>query len=201
MKIIDVEQRSPEWFQLRTIPTSSNFGKIFAGTGKKSTSANKYMEEILAQWIAGKPVDSDINSPYIDRGVEQEPVARAMYEFLTDNVVSEVGFCIHDSGLFGGSPDGLVGDDGGLEIKCVKASTLIHYYRSGFPVGYKPQVQGYLLITGRKWWDFFAYNADMDPYMERVERDENYISGLEKALMDFCEKLERVKDELKEYKL
>jgi len=202
MKILECEQQSPEWFQARCdLPTSSKFDKIYTGSGKKSTSANAYMEEILAQWIAGKAVDSDINSPYIDRGNVQEPDARNLYEFITDNEVKQIGFCIHDSGLFGGSPDGLIGDDGGVEIKCVKASTLVHYYRKGFPIGYKPQIMGYLLITGRKWWDFIAYNADMEPYMERIERDEDYIKEQEKALYEFCEKLQKEKEALKGWKV
>jgi hypothetical protein len=87
--------------------------------------------------------------------------------------VVEVGLCLHDEFECGASPDGLVGDDGGLEIKCPLPHTHVSYLRAGDVTGkYIPQIQGCLWITGREWWDFMSYHPAMEDLIVRVYRDE-----------------------------
>ena len=197
-----MKQGTPEWFQARLgIVTASKMSNIITPTGKSSTSAQKYMDELLAEYLAGQPIDIQEPTSWMLHGNETEAEARNAYSFITDNEVREVGFCLNDEETLGASPDGLVNPDGGCEIKCVKGSTMIVYYRKGFPLTYKPQVQTTLLVTGRKWWDFFAYHKNMRPYLERVERDEDYIKQISEALQGFNDKLEKAKEEFKEYRV
>ena len=122
MIIHDVEQGSPEWFGVRHVPTASNFSKILTAGGKASTSANVYMIDLLATWLVGFAPDEGFGNAWTDRGHELEVIARENYEIERDTV-TEIGFCTTDDGLYGCSPDGLVGAFGGLEIKCPNAST------------------------------------------------------------------------------
>ncbi len=112
MIIVDVEQGTDEWFAARTgIPTASMFDKIITPTGKKSTSAKAYMNQLLADWYVGRPVDPWEGNKFTEIGNERESESRDLYAFLTDNTVEEVGFCLYDEqALIGCSPDGLVGD-------------------------------------------------------------------------------------------
>ena len=199
MRVLDMEQGSPAWFTARLgRPTASRYGEIYTGTGKASTSAQGYMDELNADWLAGVPTDSFEGNFWTDRGTELEAQARAGYEWDTDNAVIQVGCCWTDDGMTGGSPDGLIGDDGGLEIKCPKAKTLVSYLRNGgIPTKYIPQVQGYMMITGRAWWDFYAWHPKLPALLVRVERDEEYICNLHDAVMRFVEKMLKQRDQLK----
>lgn len=179
MITIDCPQNSAEWHKARSgIPTASMFSSIITPTGKASTSAQTYMNQLLADYIAGKPVDPWEGNKYTDIGTEREPESRSLYELFTDNTVESVGFVYKDEKrLVGCSPDGLVGDDGLVEFKNPKGSTLIGYkLKGGLPSNYKPQVQGQLWITGRQWCDFMAYHPDLGHYLHREERDEQYIT-------------------------
>ena len=202
MKILAIEQKSEAWFQARLGKvTASKVSNIITPTGKKSTSAQNYMDELLAEYIAGKPIDVMEPTAWMAHGNEFEAEARSAYSFITDNEVKEVGFCMDDNETMGISPDGLIDPDGGLEIKCVKGSTLISYYRKGFPLTYKPQVMMSLYVTGRKWWDFMAYHQNLRPYIERINRDDEYIELMGKFLVEFNEKLAKAKDDLKEWRV
>ena len=105
-------------------------------------------------------------------------------EFSQDVEVVEVGLCLHDIIDAGASPDGLVGDDGLLEIKCpFEADIHVEYLRAqALPDKYKPQVMGQLWITGREWCDFLSYHERMKPMLVRVYRDEEYITVLEQIV-------------------
>lgn len=191
MIILDVEQGSEAWFQARAgVPTASAFKRILTGTGKPTSASvrDTYMYELIAEWM-GAQVES-FQSEWMARGTELEPQARAYYEFMVDADVVEVGTVFKDARReYSCSPDGLVDDDGGLEIKCPKASTHIKYLLGGkLPTEYVPQVQGSMLVTGRKWWDFLSFHPDLDPFLIRVERDEDYISALETELTKFIQK-------------
>ena len=179
--LVEVEQRSDAWQKLRVgIPTASCFDKIITpATGRASASAVAYRRELLAEWLMGEPV-SIKESGWMQRGTEMEPDARAFYEFGADAEVTEAGFVFLDERrLIGCSPDGLVGDDGLVEIKCPAPHTHVGYLiDSRLPTAYIPQVQGALWVTGRQWCDFVSYSDTMESLIVRVNRDESYIAKM-----------------------
>jgi len=179
MLVSNFEQGSQEWLQSRLgKPTASNFGKLITPTGKPSTSAEGYINDLIAQKITGELPEFYTNAA-MERGNELEPAAKALYEFINDVEVVEVGLCLHDTLDCGASPDGLIGVDGGIEIKCPLPHTHIAYLREGVvPSKYIPQIQGCLWITGREWWDFMSYHPAMEDLIVRVERDNEYIKKL-----------------------
>jgi hypothetical protein len=201
--IHQVEQGTPEWFAVRLgIPTASNFAKIITSTGKPSTSAAGYMDQLLADWLAGEVTDAVEANYWMDRGTEMEGRAREAYSLITGHSVEHVGFITDGKRQWGCSPDGLIGDDGGLEIKCPKASTLVSYYRAGkCPADYWPQVQGALWVTGRAWWEFLAYHPALRPFIVHVERDAEYIGKLAEAVEGFVAKLTEAQEALKEWRM
>jgi len=179
--LVEVEQRSDEWQKLRCgVATASCFDRIITpATGKPSASAVAYRRELLAEWLTGQPV-SIKESGWMQRGTEMEPEARAFYEFEADAEVTETGFVFLDERrLIGCSPDGLVGDDGLVEIKCPAPHTHVGYLIDAkLPTAYIPQVQGALWVTGRRWCDFISYHPEMEPLIVRVKRDEGYIAKM-----------------------
>jgi len=179
MRVIECEQGSDEWIAARLgIPSASMYGKIITTQGKWSTQADAYINQLVAEKLTGEQTPFYQNE-HMARGTELEPDARKMYEFMKEDV-QEVGFCLHDTLEAGASPDGLIGEDGGLEIKCPAPATHVEYLRGGkLPSKYKQQVMGCLWITGREWWDFMSYHPSMKPLIVRVERDEDYITELE----------------------
>ncbi len=191
MTTIDTPQRSREWFEARRgIPTASRFDKILTpATGKPSSQADGLINELIAESVL--PPDEGLVprfvSPEMEEGMRLEAEARCAYELeYAPGPVTEVGFVLHSSGLFGGSPDALVGEDGGVEIKCPLAKTHIGYVRDGvLPLDYKLQVHGYMAATGRKWWSFFSYSRHFPAFHVRVERDA-FTERLEMALLAFC---------------
>ena len=191
MLVSNFEQGSNEWLQSRLgKPTASNFGKLITPTGKPSTSAEGYINDLIAQKITGELPEFYTNAA-MERGNELEPAAKALYEFINDVEVAEVGLCLHDTLDCGASPDGLIGVDGGIEIKCPLPHTHISYLRGGcIPAKYIPQVQGCLWITGREWWDFMSYHPAMEDLIVRVYRDETYIKALADAVTRAVEIIE-----------
>lgn len=183
MRIDQHEQGSPEWLAARLgIPSASMFAKIVTTKGAWSTSADSYINQLVAERLTGER-EEVFQSHHMIRGTELEPDARDLYSLMTDSEVTEVGFCLHDTLAAGCSPDGLIGEDGGLEIKCPAPSTHVEYLRGGvLPSKYKQQVMGCLWITGREWWDFMSYHPTMKPLIVRVERDEEYIAALENCV-------------------
>lgn len=183
MRIDQHEQGSPEWLAARLgIPSASMFAKIVTTKGAWSTSADTYINQLVAERLTGER-EEVFQSHHMIRGTELEPDARDLYSLMTDSEVTEVGFCLHDTLAAGCSPDGLIGEDGGLEIKCPAPSTHVEYLRGGvLPSKYKQQVMGCLWITGREWWDFVSYHPTMKPLIVRVERDEEYIAALENCV-------------------
>mgnify|MGYP000855393200 CR=1 FL=1 len=191
MKIIECEQKSEEWFQARCgIPTASNFSKIITSQGKTSTQREKYMFQLAGEAVIGKSEETYHNAAMI-RGIELESEAREYYSFINSVTIDQVGFCLADG--YGASPDGFVGQDGVLEIKCPIISTHVGYLlENKLPVEYFQQVHGELLVTGRKWCDFVSYFPGLKPLIIRVERDESFLKKLEIELRVFCKELEDV---------
>lgn len=194
---IECEQGSAEWAKARSgIPTASNFHRIVTPkTGRLSESSHAYLCELLAERMLGVSLD-DSMSEWMERGKELEESAVAYYELQKDTETEEVGFCLRDDRSAGCSPDRLVGDDGGLEIKCPSAAVHVAYLIDP-PHKYRPQIQGSLWVTGREWWDFLSYNPILPPALIRFERDEDYIEKLAAAVGAFSERLEEAFEKMK----
>jgi hypothetical protein len=199
MKIIDCKQYSPEWWSARRgVPTASRFDEIITpSTGKKSGQAKAYMAELAGDVACLNPNffserDAKPKSYAMAAGTANEPHARLFYEMERSAEVQQVGFVMSDCGRFGCSPDGLVGEDGGLELKCPMLKTQAQYVLGGtLPVEYRPQVHGTLIITGRPWWDFLSYSPGLPPLLVRVEPDE-YTEALRQFLNEFFEEYQVV---------
>lgn len=157
----DVEQNKPEWDLLRVGKiTSSNLAKVMANYGKAfGEPAKKYASEIALGQITGKVSANGYTNNHMERGHEEEPLAREAYEDRYMTIVTNGGFYALDD--LGASPDGLVGDDGLVEIKSAIIS--IHYARiakQSYDTAYKWQLISNLKISGREWIDFISYCAD-----------------------------------------
>ncbi len=203
MILHDVEQGSLAWFQIRCgIPTASEFSRLVTGTGKPSTSLPGYANELAAEKFAGKPMSEFDGNAWMDRGKEKEAEAIAFYEFTNDVTVARVGFCTLDDGSAGCSPDGLIGEDGGLEIKCLKAESHVevvtyHKKHGVCPPKYAPQVQGSLLITGRKYWEQFFYHPDLPPLIVRTVPDMAFQTMLADAIREVCRQRDTALEQLR----
>lgn len=173
MKIVDCIQGTDEWKAARAgIATASSFDAVMAkiASGEAATRRN-YRVRLVVERLTGRPLEGGFTSAAIRQGHEREPDARAAYETHTKRFVSEVGLCLHDRLECAASPDGLVGDDGGVEIKCPELSAHLDYFnRKDEPPEYRPQIQGNLWITGRAWWDFVSFNPDFPEHMQLVIR-------------------------------
>lgn len=188
-----IEQGSPEWHQLRAGKfTGSRFAEVVAvnkKTGGKLKSYDDLIWEIAAERLTGTQ-DAGIDAYSLRWGREVEPYAREAYEAATGHFVDQVAFVTHPGHPFAGaSPDGLVGDDGGLEIKSPK-NTVNHLQRwdTGMPEEFVAQVQGCMWVTGRAWWDFVSYDPKVPAPLRllrlRVKRDEAFINRLEAAVLE-----------------
>ena len=186
MEIFSFEQGTPEWFAARLgIPTASMFKAVLAKGGGKTRK--KYLHDLAGERITGKQMEGFL-SDHTQRGNDWEAEARETFASLSGLVPVQVGFI--KNGRCGCSPDSLIGETSGLEIK----TTLPHIQNkrltaNKLPPEYKAQVQGCLMITERETWEFFSYCRVELPLRVTVHRDEEYI----KILQD---ELERFNDEL-----
>lgn len=188
MKTFDVPQRSDEWFKLRRgIPTASRFDMIMtAVTCKPSSSQAKLIDQLLAESLL--PAETvERSSADMEHGMILEAEARCAYELgYAPDKVTEVGFILSDCGRFGCSPDGLVGDKRGVEIKCPNPSTQVSYVRAGvLPSEYKCQVHGSMIVSGRSEWDFFSYARGLPPLCVTVRADD-FTNKLRVEIDAFC---------------
>ena len=197
MKILEHEQRSPEWYKARCgIPTASSFDMIITTTGKQSASRKKYLYQLAGERLGGI-VDETYQSFAMQQGVLKEEEARKLYEIATGQDVTPVGFCLSDCGKYGCSPDGLVGVMGGYEVKCPLIHTHIGYLlENDVPTDYYTQVQGQLLVTGREWVDFMSYFPGLKPLIVRETPDDVFQRLLKTELDLFCEDLEKLVKQL-----
>lgn len=191
MKIINAEQRTPEWFAARLgRATASRFADVLATIKSGEAAARKnYRAQLICERLTNQ-MEEGFESEAMRRGTESEPLARVRYELATGLTVVEAGFCQHDELMAGCSPDGFVGEDGLIEIKCPNTATHIETVLAGkMPSGHLPQVQGQMWITGRQWCDFVSFDSRLPEHLQlfvqRVERDEKYIASLAEAVSDF----------------
>jgi predicted phage-related endonuclease len=197
VKIINCQQGTDEWFLSRLgVPSASCFDKIVTMKGEPSKQAEKYLFKLAGEKVSGKAEETYQNDA-MKRGVEMEDQARQLYQILTDTQVEQVGFCVADGG-YGCSPDGLVGEDGMIEIKCPSIAVHVEYLLGGkLPSDYFQQCQGQLLVTGRKWSDFVSFYPGLKPLIVRVTPDEKFITALRAELEQFCVRLNETINKIK----
>ena len=192
----NIIQGTPEWFRVKLgVPSAGSFDKIVTTKGEPSKQRVKYAERLAGEIVSGIREDT-YQSAAMERGVELEAEARECYEFITGNKVDQVGFCKTD--IAGCSPDGLIGKDGGLEIKCPSMAVHVGYLRGKkLPTDYFQQVHGSLFVTGREFWDFCSYFPGLKPFILRVFPDEGFIKCLERELISFNEELNKIVEEIR----
>lgn len=193
-----MEQRSPEWFAARCGKvTASRLYDVIARTKSGyAASRQNYMAELICQRLTGKPEEGFTNAAMM-RGTELEPVAREMYalnEF--DAVISEVGLIDHPTiAGFAASPDGIVNDDGLIEIKCPNTWTHLQTLKTGVPKRqYLLQMHAQMMCTGRKWCDFVSFDDRLPPelayFKTRINFDEVLAEEIEQEVVKFLTELE-----------
>ena len=192
-----MDQGSDEWFAIRIGKvTASRVADVLAKTKSGySASRDNYMAQLVCERLTGQKAEGFTNAA-MQHGTETEPLARAAYEALKDVLVDEVGFVPHPTiQMAGASPDGLVGDDGLLEIKCPNTATHIDTLLSEtVPTKYYTQMQFQLACTGRKWCDFVSFDnrlpEELQLFIKRVPRDDTYIKLMEAEIVQFIAELD-----------
>ena len=198
MRIIDCLQWSEEWERWRNRPTTSEFSSfVTPARGDYSAQATAYAAKIVAKRLG--VYTEPPPSFWMEWGMEQEPLAKAAYAAETGFDISDAGFILPDhTDAYGGSPDGLVGEDGLLEVKCPAPETLIMYHANGeLPAQYRPQVQGLLMISQRAWCDFYAFHPALPAFLVRVERDEKYQQKIADALLRLLKEITQIEGKLR----
>ena len=197
--INNIEQNSPEWDTLRMgIPTASNFKLIVTTKGKRSASREKYLYKVAGESLSGEKQNGYYNSS-MARGHEREAEARNLYAFTKSVKVDTPAFCYRDEEkLYGCSPDGLVGEDGGFENKNAESWVQLDRLENEWTgTEHFQQVQGSLFITGRKWWDLMSYSRGLKPIIKRFYPDPVFFRNLHIELNLFNKDLTKL---IKEHK-
>lgn len=201
----DFEQGTPEWFAARKgVITGSRFRdcRDKLKNGNPTSKCTGYAMDTARERVGGT-VPPLFQNAAMRTGTEQEPLARMAYEALTGNLVQEVGFFTTDDAMFGLSPDGLIGDDGVLEIKTlVSSDTLFTVLADGDISAYVDQCNGYLWLLGRQWVDLVLWAPDLAELglqmtVRRITRDEEDIQALEDDLMKFAQTVRSFESKLR----
>jgi putative phage-type endonuclease len=213
MLIEGLEQQTPEWLQMRCgMATASRIAQTQSFLTRKSKNGDKgeetaarkaYRYDLAIEMLTGRTVDTYVSQP-MEWGIDNEPLARAAYEMATDVEVELVGFAIHDViNRFGASPDGLIGSDGLIEIKCPTTATHIDYLLAGVvPEEYQPQMLAEMACTGRQWCDFVSFDPrlpkELQLFIRHFKRDQKRITELEDAVMKFLGEVDDLLTRLKQ---
>ena len=159
--------------------------------GDFSEAAKNYAFRLAIERISGEPLDEGFETYAMRRGHELEPAARHEHEIASGHVVHRAGFIVSEDGLFGASADGLIGQDGGSEYKClISPERLRSVYIDADISDFVDQVQGCLWLSGRKWWDFAVYCPAMGMiekqlWLRTYQRDDEYIDQMVLDLVEF----------------
>jgi putative phage-type endonuclease len=191
------EQGSPEWFAARCGKVTASRVVDVLATIKTGESASRknYRADLVVERLTGNKTEG-FSSPAMAWGVETEPQARAAYEARTGNFVDQIAFVDHPTiPNFGCSPDGLVGEDGLIEIKCPNTSTHIDYIEDDQPPKkYIGQMMAQMACTGRKWCDFVSFDPKLPDglqlFVVRLYRDDKYILVMEDAVSMFLKEVD-----------
>lgn len=200
MKEFSCAQGEHEWLQARV-------GKVTASEADQIMTPNfelrtgempkTYLARKLAEKVLNRPLEG-FSTFETEQGELLEMEARRWFSFEHNHKVREVGFIEHDDGRCGCSPDALLDDDGGLELKAPQPTNHVKYLLAGeLPKDYVVQVHFSLYVTGRAWWKFCSYRRKFQPFVFAVKRDEAIIEKIGKCLerfyKDFDEALERLR--------
>ena len=206
MSDTEIVQGSNDWFQIRMGKvTASRVADVIAKTKTGySTSRDNYMAQLVVERLTFTKQESYTNAA-MQWGTDTEPFARAAYEATQGVMVEEVGFVRHPSIEWAGaSPDGLVGDDGCIEIKCPNTLTMIETLLSQkVPGKYFTQMQFQLACTGRKWCDYVVFDPRMPAkaqlFVKRVDRDDTFIAEIEAEIVKFLAEVQSQVNQLNQY--
>jgi putative phage-type endonuclease len=198
-----VEQNTPEWHQQRLGKlTASRFSDAVARTKNGwGASRTRYIGELVSERLTGVPYPKFQNSE-MQRGLLMEPEARSTYTFFHDADVERIGFIDHPTiAMSGCSPDGLVGSDGLVEIKCPATHTHIATLNGeAIDIAYVAQMHWQMACTGRQWCDFVSYDprmpVEMRLYVQRIKRDDMLIRMMEKDAQMFLDDVDRAVEQL-----
>jgi hypothetical protein len=200
MEIFNCEQNSPEWFAARMgIPTASEFHTVLAvgPRGGKSVGRVAYLNKLAGELLTGEPMASYSNDD-MERGKMMEDEARDLYGMVHGGDLTRVGFI--RNGDKGASPDSLIGDKGGLEIKSAAAHIQIaRLLADELPSEHKAQVHGSMWVAEREWWDFVSYCPKLPLFVKRVYRDEEYIAKIANEVDLFNTELRQTVEYIKRY--
>lgn len=203
MKIHNVEQGSGPWLALRlSLPTASEFDQLITPMWKIKTgeAPKSYLYQKICEKFMGAFADGG-SSFAMGQGSIMEHEALPWFSFAHEMNVQRVGFCTTDDGRIGCSPDGLIGEDGGIEIKCPSPQTHLRYWVEGvLPKEHAAQVHGSMYVTGRKWWYFLSYSRQFPALLVRIERDEEIQSKINEALSTFISEYDELYSRLKKIK-
>lgn len=200
-----MEQGTEEWFQARMGKvTASRVSDVMAQIKSgESASRRNYRMELLCQRLTGKSEDFFVSAP-MQRGTDLEPIARGTYEGETGCLVEEIGFIVHPTLIdLGASPDGLVGDDGMLEIKCPNTATHIAFLMDGIiKPQYEWQMTAQMVCAGRKWCDFVSFDDRLPQELAyrciRYELEELKAGLMITEIISFIAELGRLEIQMKE---
>ena len=201
--VLHCKQGGNEWLRARKrIPTSSSFHHIVTSKGEptKSDARKTYMYQLIAEHLTIRAQDTFVTHA-MERGTKLEPFARDYYTAETKAKVQEVGFIFEPQRRWGCSPDGLVGDDGGIEIKCPMRPAMIKHLLGGkVPTCYLTQIQANMWISGAAWWDFILYTDEwVEPQMiRRVEADTELHAKFAEHIEAFCDEVSAAVQRVKE---
>jgi len=200
-----MEQQTNEWYEARLGKvTASRVADVIAKTKTGySASRDNYMAQLICERLTGQKGESFTNAA-MEHGTQTEPLARSAYENARSLLVKEVGFINHPRiEMSGASPDGLVAEDGLVEIKCPNTATHIDTLLSGkVPTKYITQMQWQMLCCERKWCDFVSFDnrlpEHLQLFVQEVEFDPEYAAMLEKEVVLFLTELDNKVAKLKE---
>lgn len=198
MKVIDCEQNSAEWLAARCGSLGASSIADMVAKTRTGWGASRFnlAARIVCERLTGTPQESYTNAA-MQWGHDTEPQARAMYEFMRDVAVQQVGLVLHPSiNKSHASPDGLVGEDGLIEIKCPNTATHIETLLSEDVEGkYVKQMQWQMACCGRAWCDFVSFDprlpAEMQMFVQRVRRDDEFIAELEREARLFLAEIDK----------
>ena len=201
-----VEQRTDEWLAARVGRiTASRFKAVLARlkNGQPAQARQDYLMDLVCERLTGQPTHHFVNQA-MQWGIDQEEFAREAYEGWGGKLVEQVGFIVpcDIKASVGGSPDGLVGTDGCIEIKAPNTRTHIQTILDGMPDEHFAQVQGVMWVAGREWCDFISWDprvpGEHQLYIERIERDDAFIEMLKREIEVFDQEVEATIQKLSE---
>lgn len=198
-QVVECDQRSAEWFSARAGRLTGSCASVIYAKPRKGSPESVQRRDLRValalERVTGQPLDDvEYLGRDVERGVETEADARMAYEAQTGALVETVGFITHPDLMIGVSPDGLIGTDGGLELKCPKPAIQLARIRAAVvPDDYLPQILHALLVTGRAWWDFASYcaalPAPLDLFIRRVHASDVDLKAHELAVRLFLDEV------------